>query len=73
MLAFEGVSWFEITPPGAIPEDYVGHLVIEHVEDGLYSFCFDAGATQPQVQVVIRIKAREFYLVAPRDPEKRIY
>jgi len=73
MLAFEDVSWFEVSPPGALPDDYVGSLVIEHVEDGVYSFCFDAGAMQLQVQAMIRIRAREFYLVDPRAPEKRIY
>ncbi len=80
MLAFGGVSWFEMRPPGPLPEDYIGELRIESVEDGVYSFYFEAGAALPQphlgmltTNIEIRIKAREFYLLDPRIPDQRIY
>ena len=80
MLAFEGVSWFEMTPPGPLTEDYISEFRIESTSDGIYTFCFAAGADLPQPEsasrtttIKIRIKAKEFYLLDPRFPDRRIY
>lgn len=48
-MVFSGVTHFQITPPGAIPDDYIVDYSMEKIEDNEFLFKMYSGAMTPDM------------------------
>ncbi|WP_035052677.1 DUF6258 family protein [Andreprevotia chitinilytica] len=72
-LVFDGVRSFEITPPGAIPDDHISDVRITSQGDFFLFEISSSDSDQPNIgNVIVRMVAEGFSLEDPKRPDEKI-
>lgn len=76
IVVFSGIEAISLDPPGRFPNDTIEDLVVERIGDhGLVEFRLTATQVVENgnaYKVIVRITARDVYLVDPINPQTEI-